>query len=174
MNGVTIPPDIAMTAQKPDLVIGIAGCMAEHLRDKLESTAPHVSLVAGPDSYRDIGSLVDRARAGQRRNVSGMHLDAAAVPARARPLRGLWRGGGARQFCYAAAMTSPCRCPSERPRGVWRAPAEIQALVDAAAYASQPPVEQAIVDARARLASAPHGGAARGGCTGPFAPRLWG
>ncbi len=52
--------------QKPDLVIGIAGCMAEHLRDKLETTAPHVSLVAGPDSYRDIADLVDRARAGQR------------------------------------------------------------------------------------------------------------
>ncbi|MGB1701428.1 MAG: tRNA (N6-isopentenyl adenosine(37)-C2)-methylthiotransferase MiaB, partial [Nannocystaceae bacterium] len=52
--------------QKPDLVIGITGCMAEHLRDKLETTAPHVALVAGPDSYRDIGTLVDLARTGQR------------------------------------------------------------------------------------------------------------
>ena len=52
--------------QNPDLVIGIAGCMAEHLRDELARTAPHVTLVAGPDSYRNIVELVDRARAGER------------------------------------------------------------------------------------------------------------
>jgi tRNA-2-methylthio-N6-dimethylallyladenosine synthase len=50
----------------PHLVIGITGCMAEHLRDDLARTAPHVSLVAGPDSYRNIGALVDLARTGER------------------------------------------------------------------------------------------------------------
>ena len=52
--------------QNPDLVIGITGCMAEHLRDKLATTAPHVQLVAGPDSYRRIGELIEKARAGER------------------------------------------------------------------------------------------------------------
>ncbi|HEY8378721.1 MAG TPA: tRNA (N6-isopentenyl adenosine(37)-C2)-methylthiotransferase MiaB, partial [Nannocystis sp.] len=50
----------------PDLVFGITGCMAEHLRDKVQRQAPHIGLVAGPDSYRRIVSLVDRARAGER------------------------------------------------------------------------------------------------------------
>ena len=50
----------------PDLVFGITGCMAEHLRDKVSQQAPYIGLVAGPDSYRRIGALVDRARTGER------------------------------------------------------------------------------------------------------------
>jgi tRNA-2-methylthio-N6-dimethylallyladenosine synthase len=53
-------------ADNPELVIGITGCMAEHLRDKLETRAPHIRLVAGPDSYRNIASLAREAIAGQR------------------------------------------------------------------------------------------------------------
>jgi tRNA-2-methylthio-N6-dimethylallyladenosine synthase len=53
-------------AANPDLVIGITGCMAEHLREKLETRAPHIRLVAGPDSYRDIATLARRALAGER------------------------------------------------------------------------------------------------------------
>lgn len=59
----------------PDLVFGITGCMAEHLRDKVQKQAPHIGLVAGPDSYRRIGALVDRARAGER--VVDVQLDRA-------------------------------------------------------------------------------------------------
>lgn len=51
---------------KPGLVIGITGCMAEHLREKLAETAPHVNLVAGPDSYRNIADLVAQALRGER------------------------------------------------------------------------------------------------------------
>ncbi len=50
----------------PNLVFGVTGCMAEHLRDKVSQQAPHIALVAGPDSYRRIAGLVDRARAGER------------------------------------------------------------------------------------------------------------
>ena len=50
----------------PNLVFGITGCMAEHLRDKVSQQAPYIGLVAGPDSYRRIGALVDRARTGER------------------------------------------------------------------------------------------------------------
>jgi tRNA-2-methylthio-N6-dimethylallyladenosine synthase len=53
-------------ATNPDLVIGITGCMAEHLREKLETRAPHIGLVAGPDSYRNIAALARRALAGER------------------------------------------------------------------------------------------------------------
>ncbi|HET6583717.1 MAG TPA: tRNA (N6-isopentenyl adenosine(37)-C2)-methylthiotransferase MiaB [Nannocystaceae bacterium] len=52
--------------ENPALVVGITGCMAEHLREKVAERAPYIALVAGPDSYRDIAALVDRARAGER------------------------------------------------------------------------------------------------------------
>lgn len=52
--------------ENPNLVVGITGCMAEHLRDKLETRAPHIQLVAGPDSYRNIAALARRALAGER------------------------------------------------------------------------------------------------------------
>jgi len=61
----------------PDLVFGITGCMAEHLRDKVSERAPHISLVVGPDAYRGIAALVDRARAGAQ--VLDITLDKAEV-----------------------------------------------------------------------------------------------
>jgi tRNA-2-methylthio-N6-dimethylallyladenosine synthase len=39
--------------KKQDLTIGILGCMAERLRDKLLEEEKLVDLVAGPDAYRD-------------------------------------------------------------------------------------------------------------------------
>lgn len=63
--------------RNPRLIIGITGCMAEHLREKLETTAPHVSIVAGPDAYRDIATLVDKARRGER--AIDVHLDKTEV-----------------------------------------------------------------------------------------------
>ena len=57
----------------PGLVFGITGCMAEHLRDRVHQHAPHIGLVAGPDSYRRIAGLVDRAREGER--VVDVQLD---------------------------------------------------------------------------------------------------
>lgn len=64
-------------AENPGLVIGITGCMAEHLKGKVAERAPHVTLVAGPDSYRGIAALVDRARAGER--VVDVELDKTEV-----------------------------------------------------------------------------------------------
>jgi tRNA-2-methylthio-N6-dimethylallyladenosine synthase len=50
--------------RRPGVVLGITGCMAEHLREKLLERAPWVDVVAGPDSYRRLAGLVDAARAG--------------------------------------------------------------------------------------------------------------
>lgn len=57
----------------PDLLIGITGCMAEHLREAVTEKAPHIGLVAGPDAYRNIAALVGEARGGAR--VVDVHLD---------------------------------------------------------------------------------------------------
>jgi tRNA-2-methylthio-N6-dimethylallyladenosine synthase len=51
--------------RNPDLVIGITGCMAEHLKDRVAQRAPHIGLVVGPDGYREIADLVERARTGE-------------------------------------------------------------------------------------------------------------
>ena len=45
--------------------IGVLGCMAERLKKKLLEEEQIVDLVAGPDAYRDIENLVDKAVHGQ-------------------------------------------------------------------------------------------------------------
>lgn len=49
---------------KPALVVGIIGCMAERLKEKLIENESGVDVVAGPDSYRDLPSLVRKAEDG--------------------------------------------------------------------------------------------------------------
>ncbi|MCY3721352.1 MAG: tRNA (N6-isopentenyl adenosine(37)-C2)-methylthiotransferase MiaB [Candidatus Poribacteria bacterium] len=43
----------------PDLIIGVCGCMAQHLRDRLLEAAPYVDLVMGPDAYRQLPTALD-------------------------------------------------------------------------------------------------------------------
>jgi tRNA-2-methylthio-N6-dimethylallyladenosine synthase len=56
------------------VVLGITGCMAEHLRGDLREQAPYVDLVVGPDSYRRLPEHIERARAGE--SVQDTALDA--------------------------------------------------------------------------------------------------
>lgn len=51
---------------RPDLKLGVLGCMAERLRHKLLEQEKLVDLVVGPDAYRDIPRLLDEsAESGQ-------------------------------------------------------------------------------------------------------------
>ncbi|MGH7682274.1 MAG: MiaB/RimO family radical SAM methylthiotransferase, partial [Candidatus Eiseniibacteriota bacterium] len=43
-------------------VLGVAGCMAQHLKGRLMERVPLLDLVLGPDAYRDLPALVDQAR----------------------------------------------------------------------------------------------------------------
>jgi tRNA-2-methylthio-N6-dimethylallyladenosine synthase len=56
----------AIKAKKPDVTIGILGCMAERLKTKLIEEEKLVDLVAGPDSYRDLPNLLDQIENGQK------------------------------------------------------------------------------------------------------------
>ena len=47
-------------------VLGVVGCMAQRLGERLLEQAPHVDFVAGPDAYRQLPELVGRARDGER------------------------------------------------------------------------------------------------------------
>jgi tRNA-2-methylthio-N6-dimethylallyladenosine synthase len=50
----------------PDLVVGILGCMAERLKNKLLEEEKIVDLVAGPDAYRDLPKLIGQVDEGER------------------------------------------------------------------------------------------------------------
>ena len=50
--------------KRPDLLIGLIGCMAERLGEELVGKKS-VDLIAGPDAYRDLPFLIDKAKAGE-------------------------------------------------------------------------------------------------------------
>lgn len=52
--------------QKNDLKIGVIGCMAERLKEKLIETDQLVDIVVGPDAYRDLPALVTEAEGGHK------------------------------------------------------------------------------------------------------------
>ncbi len=52
--------------KRPATVIGVLGCMAERLKQKLLEQEKQVDLVIGPDAYRDLPQLVKQAETGQK------------------------------------------------------------------------------------------------------------
>ena len=54
----------AQKRKNPNLKIGVLGCMAERLKDKLLEEEDIVDLIAGPDSYRDLPKLINDVDAG--------------------------------------------------------------------------------------------------------------
>lgn len=47
--------------RRPDLLVGVTGCMAQHLRGRLLDHAHALDFVVGPDGYRDLPALLERA-----------------------------------------------------------------------------------------------------------------
>jgi tRNA-2-methylthio-N6-dimethylallyladenosine synthase len=52
--------------RKNDLKVGVIGCMAERLKEKLIETDQLVDIVVGPDAYRELPVLVTEAEAGHK------------------------------------------------------------------------------------------------------------
>lgn len=52
--------------EKPDLVIGVTGCMAQRLGTQLLEKAPYVDLVMGPDGYRSLASVIEEIGSDSR------------------------------------------------------------------------------------------------------------
>jgi tRNA-2-methylthio-N6-dimethylallyladenosine synthase len=60
--------------RRPDVIIGVTGCMAQRMGERLLERAPYVDLVMGPDGYRALPDVLDRlsspqAAAKQRRGA---------------------------------------------------------------------------------------------------------
>jgi tRNA-2-methylthio-N6-dimethylallyladenosine synthase len=51
---------------KPELLIGVLGCMAERLKSQLLEEEKLVDIVVGPDAYRDLPNLITQAETGQK------------------------------------------------------------------------------------------------------------
>jgi tRNA-2-methylthio-N6-dimethylallyladenosine synthase len=52
--------------QKPAMLVGVLGCMAERLKSKLLEEEKLVDLVVGPDAYRTLPDLIIEAGTGQK------------------------------------------------------------------------------------------------------------
>lgn len=52
--------------KKPKLLVGVIGCMAERLGEKLFEQEKNVNIVVGPDAYMDLPILVKKAEKGEK------------------------------------------------------------------------------------------------------------
>ena len=46
--------------KKPEVIIGVLGCMAQSLKNDLLESRPYVDIILGPDSYRRLPELLNR------------------------------------------------------------------------------------------------------------------
>ncbi len=86
--------------ERPGMLIGVLGCMAERLKAKLLDQEKLVDLVVGPDAYRDLPKLVASANDGDKginvilsreetyADISPMRLDSNGVTAFISIMRG--------------------------------------------------------------------------------------
>jgi tRNA-2-methylthio-N6-dimethylallyladenosine synthase len=51
---------------KPGMLVGVLGCMAERLKSKFLEEEQLVDIVVGPDAYRSLPALVEEAETGQK------------------------------------------------------------------------------------------------------------
>src|SRR5258708_30935604 len=52
--------------RKPEMIVGVLGCMAERLKTKLLEEEKIVDLIAGPDAYRDLPQLISQVDDGAK------------------------------------------------------------------------------------------------------------
>jgi tRNA-2-methylthio-N6-dimethylallyladenosine synthase len=94
---------------RPDMVIGVTGCMAQRLGSKLLDQASYVDLVMGPDGYRDLPQALGRIRPDHPAAVP------APPPMRGRELPVLGAVAASAPGPAAGAMTGRMR--AEPPAG---------------------------------------------------------
>jgi tRNA-2-methylthio-N6-dimethylallyladenosine synthase len=56
-----------LKTERPDLIIGVTGCMAQRMGESLLREAPYVDLVMGPDGYRALPGSLERLGAVRAR-----------------------------------------------------------------------------------------------------------
>jgi tRNA-2-methylthio-N6-dimethylallyladenosine synthase len=59
----------------PELLLGVTGCMANHLKDAIVERAPYVDLVIGPDAYRRLPAMIAEAQRTEDDPLVDVKLD---------------------------------------------------------------------------------------------------
>jgi tRNA-2-methylthio-N6-dimethylallyladenosine synthase len=89
----------------PDVVLGVTGCMAEHLKDSIVERAPYVDLVVGPDAYRRLPELLRTQLQDETDPLIDVRLDKGETYDGISPVRGTGTNGwvtvqrGCDKFC---------------------------------------------------------------------------
>jgi tRNA-2-methylthio-N6-dimethylallyladenosine synthase len=87
---------------RPDMVIGVTGCMAQRLGERLLERAAHVDLVMGPDGYRQLPETLGRLRADHPGTWMAGQAGETEIPGTA-----AHRGGAATADRAASATAGP-------------------------------------------------------------------
>ena len=61
--------------ERPEVLLGVTGCMAERLRETITDRAPYVDLIIGPDAYRRLPQLLAEAQRIDSDPVVDVKLD---------------------------------------------------------------------------------------------------
>ncbi|MBA2663450.1 MAG: tRNA (N6-isopentenyl adenosine(37)-C2)-methylthiotransferase MiaB [Bradymonadaceae bacterium] len=61
--------------ERPEIVLGVTGCMAERMREDIITRAPYVDLVIGPDAYRRLPELLEKCQLEESDPVIDVRLD---------------------------------------------------------------------------------------------------
>ncbi|MBS1782705.1 MAG: tRNA (N6-isopentenyl adenosine(37)-C2)-methylthiotransferase MiaB [Bacteroidetes bacterium] len=120
--------------QRPGMLIGVLGCMAERLKAKFLEEEKLVDIVVGPDAYRSLPGLIEEAEGGQKSvnvllsreetyaDISPVRLDSNGVTAFVSIMR------GCNNMCTFCVV--PFTRGRERSRDAVSILAECQQLVD--------------------------------------------
>lgn len=113
--------------KRPEVLVGIIGCMAERLKEKLLEEDKLVDIVIGPDAYRELPALIEEAEAGRQAinvllsreetyaDISPVRLDKNKVSAFVSIMR------GCNNFCsYCVVPLTRGRERSRDPQTVFR------------------------------------------------------
>lgn len=121
--------------KKPSVLVGVLGCMAERLKEKLMEDQKVVDIVVGPDAYRELPVLIRAAEEGQKginvllsreetyADISPVRLDKNGVSAFVSIMRGC---NNMCTYCVVPYVRGGER--SRDPETILR---EVQELVDA-------------------------------------------
>ncbi len=60
---------------RPDVKIGLLGCMGQRLKDKLLEQEPALDFVMGPDTYRRLPVVIDQLHNGNKNKIVDVQLD---------------------------------------------------------------------------------------------------